>query len=142
MNKIIIIFTSIILISGLAAFASIENTINDFATLKKGKYTCPYTRQNRYSKSVSNSCILGIYKTGAIIKTNCPDSNAELLSMINSGKCTFEEDNTQTYSCQYKEGSCSVTINGHTNYMTSCTGKTPNTTIVLQDVKNGKCYKN
>lgn len=138
MKNIIAIFIIIITVSGLIAYGS--NTSNSIlpepeGTLKPGKYTCPYIRET------TNSCIMEVYKSGMTVRTNCPNNSSEILSLIKAGKCTVEPDNTISYSCQYPQGSCRVTLGDSMEYYVSCSGKTPDTKTVLQDTKNGKCYK-
>ncbi len=131
MNKIIWLFTSIILLSGLAAFASVESMDDPFAGLANGRYTC-----NKEGSSASCSLI----KIEHGFSSSCSNfTTEELVSAIKSGTCTYEPANE--YVCQYPEGSCEVIMNGDSNNMTMCKGSTPDISIVEQDAKNGKCTK-
>lgn len=144
MKNITVIFASIIILSGMVAYAdSVSNILlpEPYGILKPGKYTCPYISYNKYTKETTKSCIIEAYKSGAMVKTNCPENNSEISNLINSGKCTFTSDKTISYLCKYPEGTCGVTLGGSTKYIVSCSGKTPNTKTALQDAKNGKCTK-
>lgn len=145
MKKIITILISIIALSGIAAYGNniVEFMLPEpYGILKPGKYTCPYSMYNKYTNETTNSCVIEVHKAGSMVKTNCPDNDSEILPMIKAGKCTFVSDKTISYSCKYPKGSCGVTLGGSTDYVMSCSGETPDTKQVMQDAKNGKCYKN
>ena len=98
-----------------------------FSGIKTGTYKC------------GSSCVVELHRHGGRSITNCTDDKNTIAEMIKNNKCTYEKDKSQYYSCQYAQGSCSVTLSqsGHT---ISCMGDTPNTKAVLEDAKNGKCY--
>ncbi len=106
-----------------SSFASFDK----FEGLKTGTYKCP------------SSCVVELHRHGGRSFSNCNVDKDAIADMIKNNKCTYEADKSKYYSCQYAEGSCSVTISSSGNTV-SCMGKTPQTQKVLEEAKAGKCY--
>lgn len=61
MNKFYITFLAILATGSIAA-ADFGHFNNPLSKLKVGRYVCNYQPQNRYSRSISNKCVINIDK--------------------------------------------------------------------------------
>lgn len=138
MKKNFIITLVAILATSSIALADFNN-FNPLSKLKVGRYVCNYQPQNRYSRSLSDKCIISIDKWGGISQQNCPTDSTESMKLVQDGKCTYSPDRNKYYTCKYPQGTCQVLVAPESGSYTGCSGTITDFDRVEADVKAGKC---